>query len=442
MPLGYALDLPDLAISQSDIIFTPPDSIYRSGDKIQIGVTVHNYGTLDASNVLVELYDGNPDVGIAPIIGSFVAPLISAGGSYNKAVQYIVPVNAQYHNIYVKIDPNNSIAESNESNNMTFRPLKANRDLLPPLSVYITAPAALELKQSALSPNPFTVHADIFNTGTVSALNVKIHLSVSNGLTVDSGSVDMTISSLVTQNLLSLNWKIRANKDSSGLNLYTLRISGDNVDTKDINRAVLVPDIILPAKPSGLTLTMQANGKAMLTWTQNTEKDLAGYKIYYSSDSTGFEGTEANEGPSPISISTIDTMYLTGLTGGKMNRFAISAIDLSTNESVLSETVSGLTTSGVSQRSSKNPSSFALNQNYPNPFNPSTSIQFDLLRTGLTTLKVYNLLGQEVATLVNETKPAGSYTVQWNAPNMTTGMYFYKLTSGTLTQVKKMMLVK
>jgi hypothetical protein len=351
-------------------------------------------------------------------------------------------VNAQYHNIYVKIDPNNSIAESNESNNMTFRPLKANRDLLPPLSVYITAPAALELKQSALSPNPFTVHADIFNTGTVSALNVKIHLSVSNGLTVDSGSVDMTISSLVTQNLLSLNWKIRANKDSSGLNLYTLRISGDNVDTKDINRAVLVPDIILPAKPSGLTLTMQANGKAMLTWTQNTEKDLAGYKIYYSSDSTGFEGTEANEGPSPISISTIDTMYLTGLTGGKMNRFAISAIDLSTNESVLSETVSGLTTSGVSQRSSKNPSSFALNQNYPNPFNPSTSIQFDLLRTGLTTLKVYNLLGQEVATLVNETKPAGSYTVQWNAPNMTTGMYFYKLTSGTLTQVKKMMLVK
>jgi hypothetical protein len=134
-------------------------------------------------------------------------------------------------------------------------------------------------------------------------------------------------------------------------------------------------------------------------------------------------------------------MYLTGLTGGRIKRFAISAIDLSTNESVLSNTVSGLIT-GVSQHSSKNPSHYALEQNYPNPFNPSTSIQFDLPQTGFTTLKVYNLLGQEVATLVNETKPAGSYTVQWNALNMTTGMYFYKLTSGALTQVKKMVLVK
>lgn len=441
MPLGYSLGLPDLAISQSDISFTPPDSIYHSGDKIQISATVHNYGTMDASDVFVELYDGNPDVGVAPTIGSFVAPLISAGGNYTKATRYVVPVNAQYHNIYIKVDPNNSIAESNESNNMTFKPLKANRDLLPPLSVYITAPAALELKQSTLSPNPFIVHADIFNTGTVSALNVLIHLSVSNGLEVDSGSVDTTISSLAAENLLSFNWKIRANKDSSGLNLYTLHISGDNVETKDINRAVLVPDIIPPAKPTGLTLTLQANGKVMLTWRDNTDKDLAGYKIYYSSDAIGFGGTEANEGPSPISVSTIDTMYLTGLTGGIMNRFAISAIDLSTNESDLSDTVSGLIT-GVSQYSSKIPSNYALNQNYPNPFNPSTSIQFDLPRTGFTTLRVYNLLGQEVATLVNEMKSAGSYKVQWNAQNMTTGMYFYKLISGDVTQVKKMVLMK
>jgi hypothetical protein len=97
---------------------------------------------------------------------------------------------------------------------------------------------------------------------------------------------------------------------------------------------------------------------------------------------------------------------------------------------------------GVSQYSSKIPSNYALNQNYPNPFNPSTSIQFDLPRTGFTTLRVYNLLGQEVATLVNEMKSAGSYKVQWNAQNMTTGMYFYKLISGDVTQVKKMVLMK
>ena len=441
MPLGYALNLPDLAISQSDISFTPPDSVYHSGDKIQISVTVHNYGTLDVSDVLVALYDGNPDVGIAPSIGSFVAPIVSAGENYSKAVSYVVPVNAKYHNIYVKVDPNNSISESNESNNISFRPLKANQDLLPPLSVYITAPAALELNGIILTPNPFTLHADIFNTGTITADSVHIQLLLVNGLKIDSGSVDTSVSSLAAQAMLALDWKIRANKDSSGLNLYTLRVSGNNVTSKDVNRAILVPDIIPPAKPTGLSLTMQAKSKVMLAWKQNIEKDLTGYKIYYSSGSTNLDGTEANEGPSPVSVSTIDTMYLTGLTGGVTYRFALSAIDLSNNESILSDTVSGRTT-GVSQRSSTIPSSYALEQNYPNPFNPSTSIQFDLPRTGFTTLKIYNLLGQEIATLLNEIKPSGSYIVQWNALNMTSGMYFYKLTSGEFSQVKKMQFIK
>jgi hypothetical protein len=307
--------------------------------------------------------------------------------------------------------------------------------------VYITAPAALELNGIILTPNPFTIHADIFNTGTITADSVHIQLLLVNGLKIDSGSVDTTISSLAAQAMLALDWKIRANKDSSGLNLYTLRVSGNNVTSKDVNRAILVPDIIPPTKPTGLSLTMQAKSKVMLAWKQNTEKDLAGYKIYYSAGSTNLDGTEANEGPSPVSVSTIDTIYLTGLTGGVTYRFALSAIDLSNNESILSDTVSGRTT-GVSQRSSTIPSSYALEQNYPNPFNPSTSIQFDLPRTGFTTLKIYNLLGQEIATLLNEVKPSGSYTVQWNALNMTSGMYFYKLTSGEFSQVKKMQFIK
>ncbi|MCX6121820.1 MAG: T9SS type A sorting domain-containing protein [Ignavibacteriales bacterium] len=442
MPLGYALNLPDLAISQSDISFTPPDSVYRSGDKIQIGVTVYNYGTLDVSDVLVVLYDGNPDAGTPPSIGSFVAPLIPAGGNYTKTISYIVPVNAKYHNIYVRVDPNNSISESNESNNTSFRPLKSNQDLLPPLSVYVTAPEALELLGSVLTPNPFTVHADIFNTGTVSADGVHIQLLLFNGLEADSGSVDTTIASLAAQTTLGLDWKINAKKDSSGLNLYTISISGTNVVSKDVNRAILVPDIIPPAKPTGLTLTMQVNSKVMLTWTQNAEKDLAGYKIYYSSDFS-FAGTEANEGPSPVSVSTLDTAYLTGLTGGTTYRFKISAIDLSNNESAYSDTVAVQTTiAGVSRDQSTIPTSYALNQNFPNPFNPSTTIKFDLPKTGFTTLKIYNMLGQEIATLVNDVKLTGRYTVQWNGSNMTSGLYFYKLISGEFIQVKKMQFIK
>ncbi len=340
MPLGYSLDLPDLAISQNDIVFTPADSVYKQGQQIQIGVTVHNQGTVDASNVYVVLYDGDPDVGVAPPVGSFQVPLIPAGGSYTGSVPYVVPSNSQYHFIYVKVDPNNTIAESNESNNIAFKPLKANQDLLPPLSVYITAPTALGIKNSTLTPNPFLVHADIFNTGTVSAGNVRIQFFTYNGLAIDSGSVDTTITSIPAQGSLSMNWLIMANKDSSGLNLYTLQIGGDNVAVKDVNRGVLIPDLVAPSVPVNLKAISQNLGQVLLTWTPNPEKDLGGYKIYYSSSATGYTGNDANEGPSPIIVSTIDSMLITGLTGGKTYRFAISAFDLSTNESGLSNEVS------------------------------------------------------------------------------------------------------
>jgi hypothetical protein len=90
---------------------------------------------------------------------------------------------------------------------------------------------------------------------------------------------------------------------------------------------------------------------------------------------------------------------------------------------------------------------FQLYQNYPNPFNPSTKIKFNLpLRRGvggmITTLKIYNSLGQEIQTLVNEQLSPGTYEVDWNASNYPSGTYFYRLQSGGFTQTNKMMLIK
>lgn len=86
--------------------------------------------------------------------------------------------------------------------------------------------------------------------------------------------------------------------------------------------------------------------------------------------------------------------------------------------------------------------SFMLNQNYPNPFNPSTSIIYSLPVAGLATLKVYNMLGQEVATLVNEHKSTGLHTVRFDASSLSSGTYIYRLQSGSFTQTRKMMLIK
>jgi len=88
------------------------------------------------------------------------------------------------------------------------------------------------------------------------------------------------------------------------------------------------------------------------------------------------------------------------------------------------------------------PAVFALHQNFPNPFNPSSSIRFTVHASLFTTLKVFNTLGQEVATLVDEQKQAGTYAVQWNAANVPSGVYFYRLQSGTSFETKKLILLR
>jgi len=96
------------------------------------------------------------------------------------------------------------------------------------------------------------------------------------------------------------------------------------------------------------------------------------------------------------------------------------------------------------------PARFSLEQNYPNPFNPSTKIRFTIpaviasvaKQSQMVTLKVYNVLGNEIATLVNEEKSAGEYEVNFDASGLASGTYFYKLEAGSFSQVKKMILTK
>ena len=87
-------------------------------------------------------------------------------------------------------------------------------------------------------------------------------------------------------------------------------------------------------------------------------------------------------------------------------------------------------------------SRYELGQNYPNPFNPTTHIRFNIPETANAKLTVFNVMGEEVATLVNGVMQAGGHTVSWNAASMPTGVYFYQLESGNFSQTKKLLLVK
>jgi len=93
------------------------------------------------------------------------------------------------------------------------------------------------------------------------------------------------------------------------------------------------------------------------------------------------------------------------------------------------------------------PADFVLHQNYPNPFNPTTTLSFVIGHSSFVTLKVYDILGNEVSTLVNEYKPAGSYEVDFNShsdkgQNLSSGVYFYTLRAGSFVETKKMILLR
>ncbi|TVM01077.1 MAG: hypothetical protein CV087_11390 [Candidatus Brocadia sp. WS118] len=88
------------------------------------------------------------------------------------------------------------------------------------------------------------------------------------------------------------------------------------------------------------------------------------------------------------------------------------------------------------------PNEFSLSQNYPNPFNPATKIKYSIPKSGLVTLKIYDILGKEVTTLINEVKNAGTYEAVFNGTNLSSGVYFYKLETTGFVDTKKMFLLK
>ena len=103
---------------------------------------------------------------------------------------------------------------------------------------------------------------------------------------------------------------------------------------------------------------------------------------------------------------------------------------------------------GIDEVKSNKPVEYSLFQNYPNPFNPSTIIQYSIPKTSFVTLKIFNILGKEIATLVNEGKPAGNYQIEFNIQknmnnkSLSSGIYFYKLHAGDYIRTKKMIYLK
>ncbi len=127
---------------------------------------------------------------------------------------------------------------------------------------------------------------------------------------------------------------------------------------------------------------------------------------------------------------------------GQLDYSSIANGNSYANVAVWSYTWIGNSWTGIKNKGGNTVTSYKLSQNYPNPFNPSTKIQYSLMKPGLVTLRIYDVLGRLVKTLVNGYQVQGSHIVNFNASQLASGVYFYKLESGSFQSVKKMMLLK
>lgn len=175
------------------------------------------------------------------------------------------------------------------------------------------------------------------------------------------------------------------------------------------------------------------DSEVLLEWKTATETNLLGFYIERDQERLP-DFTESHTQNSAIEQTY--TYVDKGLTNGVTYSYNLVTVDLDGVEQVANEEpLLATPTAHV-------PKVFALHQNYPNPFNPWTDIKYDIPKDARVTLKVYNVLGAEVATLVDEVQKANFYTVRWDAKDLASGVYFCTINAGDFKAVKKMVLLK
>lgn len=207
-----------------------------------------------------------------------------------------------------------------------------------------------------------------------------------------------------------------------------------------------------PSKPQKFWMNGHNNYHPNLFWTASIEPDLSKYKIYRVIGQQEVEPTnfsliatiDAFEKGEPVTSYTDETININN-QGDLAVYYRITAVDSSTNESVPSnyDWLPYSWTPKISVNNNfSNPFEYSLCDNYPNPFNPTTTINYSIQLDGFVSLKVYDILGREVASLVNENKPAGFYSIEFDATELPSGIYLYKLASGKFNETKKLVLMK
>ncbi len=188
-------------------------------------------------------------------------------------------------------------------------------------------------------------------------------------------------------------------------------------------------------------MKIDSNGKILLVGRVSIGNGIAGL-ARLNSDGTP-DTTFAPDGKFMLDLNGNNgTHYLTSVIPLQNGDILAAGYDFASNSGDFMVVRFTQGTTGIDESSSIQPDDFALWQNYPNPFNPTTKISWQSPVSSWQTLKVYDVLGNEVATLVDEYRPAGRYEVEFNARKLSSGVYFYRLQAGSFVETKKMVLLR
>ena len=360
-----------------------------------------------------------------------------------------------------------------------------------------TAPVKSSLdKEQYTAGESGNLRVNFKNKGLMNAQNVKIELTSLNPLlNIGTGTFSYPAISSFAEDSLNFSFNITAAAPLNSAIKATLTIKQDNVNT------VYIQDIYIPVG-GGSVLFLDSAENGISRWTASGGWGLTTTQYYSPNNSfadspTGNYSntttrsltltTALNVSASPVlklsfwykhTIDTLDNAYVdissdNGATwksakyyNKTMSSWNREVLDISSlanstanlkirfsmvsNGSVVADGIyiDNIKLTGYNNTptsiagTTEIPESYSLSQNYPNPFNPSTVISYNLAEGNFISLKVYNELGKEVATLVSERQNPGSYSINFNGSNLSSGLYYYKLQSGDFSDTKKMLLVK
>jgi hypothetical protein len=201
-----------------------------------------------------------------------------------------------------------------------------------------------------------------------------------------------------------------------------------------------------PDPPQEINWQGSAGQHPTIVWPANGEPDIEGYNVFrYTPVNDVWVWLKLNTSLVTGTSFTDLTVTLAGQIGVHYRYYRVTAVDAASQESNPSVSVAvPLSGDDPAKRSTniEKVYNLSLHQNYPNPFNPSTTIRFSLPSSGFVSLTVFDVLGQEIRTLLNEMQALGEHTVTFDAGNMPSGLYFYRLQHNGNTLNGKMLLAK